>query len=75
MNSCIKDIVVTPDYSKYAKLINMKVFGVHQTGMRNLASAKELRKIADIEKFVINAAKQGWLKKESDIVNAINNYC
>jgi hypothetical protein len=75
MNSCIKKIVgESTDYSKYAKLINTNVFGQHQTGMRNLASAKELKKIADIEKFVINAIEQGWLKNDTDITNAINNY-
>lgn len=74
MNAAIKGVVPNPDYPKYAMLINQKVFGVHQTGMRNLASAKELRRICDIEKFVTNAISQGWLKSESDIVNAINNY-
>ena len=74
MNSCIKRIVENPDYSKYAKLINNNVFGHHQTGMRNLASAKELKKIAQIEKFVINAIEQGWLKNDTDVTNAITNY-
>jgi len=74
MNSAIKKIVVNPDYPKYAKLINTKVFGQHQTGMRNLASAKELKKISDIEKFVTNAIAQNWLKSDKDIVSAIQNY-
>jgi hypothetical protein len=74
MNSAIKSIVSNPDYPKYAICINNKVFGSHQTGMRNLASSKELRKIADIEKFIINAIEQGWLKNDNDILNAINNY-
>lgn len=74
MNSCIKKIVENPDYSKYAKTINERVFGLHQTGMRNLASSKELRKIADIEKFIINAINQNWLRSEQDILNAITNY-
>lgn len=74
MNCAIKKIVPNPDYPKFARLININVFGVHQTGMRNLASAKELRKVADIEKFVINAIEQGWLKSESDIEKTINEY-
>lgn len=74
MNSAIKRVVGNPDYPTYAKAINNKVFGNHQTGMRNIASAKELRKIADIEKFIINAIGQGWLKSEQDILNAITNY-
>jgi hypothetical protein len=75
MNIEIKKLIGnSTDYSKYATLINEKVFGQHQKGMRNLASAKELRKIADIEKFIINAIQQGWLKTDTDIVKAIVNY-
>lgn len=75
MNKAISSIIEKPDYSKYAKAINKRVFGEHQTGMRNLASAKELRKIADIEKFVINLIKQGLIKTEIQILTAIELYC
>ena len=74
MNTAIKNILGTPDYSKFAKAINAKVFGQHITGMRNLASAKELRKIADIEKFIIHAINMNWIKTEEDILKTINNY-
>ncbi len=74
MNIAIKKVVGSPDYPTYAKAINNRVFGSHQTGMRNIASAKELRKIADIEKFIINAISQGWLRSEQDILNAISDY-
>lgn len=71
MNTAIKKIVEFPDYSKYAILINKKVFGLHQAGMRNLASAKELRKITDIEKFITQSIDFGFLKNDTDITNAI----
>lgn len=74
MNAAIKSLVAKPDYPSFAKAINIRVFGEHQTGMRNIASSKELRKIADIEKFVINAIDQKWLKSESDVIKAIKNY-
>ena len=74
MNSAIKSIIPNPNYVIYAKAINEKVFGHHQAGMRDLASAKELRKIADIEKFVKNAIDNGWIKSEQDIVKTIKNY-
>jgi uncharacterized protein YcgL (UPF0745 family) len=60
-----------PDYPKISRTLNTKVFGFHQTGMRNLASAKELRKISDIEKFITNAIKQKWLKTEEDVLKAM----
>jgi hypothetical protein len=74
MNAAIKSVCHAPDYPRFARAINIKVFGEHKTAMRNLASAKELRKIADIEKFITNAIKQGWLKTEDSIAEAIQNY-
>jgi hypothetical protein len=40
--------------------------------MRNLASAKELRKISDIEKQIISAIDMGWIKNEKDILDYLN---
>lgn len=74
MNSAIKKIVANPDYPLIAKSINIKVFGQHQAGMRNLASAKELRAIADIEKFIIKSIEHGFLKNQNDIIKAITTY-
>lgn len=74
MNAAIKSVLKQPDYSKFAKAINVKVFGHHQAGMRNIASARELRKIADIEKFIINAIESGWIKDENSILKAITTY-
>jgi hypothetical protein len=68
MNAAIKKIVHNPNYPEYAKLINKKVFGQHLSGMRNLASAKELRLITDIEKTIISAIEMGWIKNEKEIL-------
>lgn len=72
MNSKIKEIIKSPDYPKFARLINQKVFDHHQSGMRNLASSKELRKIADIEKTVITAIDNSWIKTEEDLLKFLN---
>lgn len=74
MNSSLKSMLGNPDYVKYAKAINVATFGIHQSGMRNLASSKELRKITEIEKFVTNAVNQGWLKSEEQVLKAIKDY-
>ena len=74
MNGALKSALVTPDYTKFARAINVKTFGFHQSGMRNLASAKELRKITEIEKFVTNGINQGWLKTEDQVLKAIQEY-
>ena len=67
MNTAIKSVIENPDYVKFAKAINEKVFGQHIAGMRQLASAKELRKITDIEVFIKNAINNGWIKTENQI--------
>lgn len=74
MNMAIKSVIKQPDYSKFAMAINVKVFGHHQSGMRNLASARELRKISDIEKFIINAIESKWINDEKSILKAIQTY-
>lgn len=74
MNTAISTILVNPNYPMYAKEINKKVFGEHITGMRNLASAKELRKIADIEKMVIKVIENKWIKDENELVQFIKGF-
>jgi hypothetical protein len=72
MNSAIKKIIPNPNYSKIAIEINKRVFTTHVSGIRNLASAKELRKIADIEKLVTNSIELGFVKTEDDIIRVIS---
>ena len=72
MNSKIKEIIPNPNYKTYAKLINKKVFGKHVAGMRNLASANELRQIADVEKQIITAIDMKWIKNEKGLIEFLN---
>lgn len=73
MNTKIKQLIEKPNYPEYARAINRKVFGEHISGMRNLASASELRKIADIEKTVITAIDNSWIKNEEDLLKFLNS--
>lgn len=71
MNTAIKSIIDNPDYAKYARLVNIKVFGQHMTGMRNLANSAELKRITKLEESITNAIDMGWVKNEEDLINAI----
>lgn len=73
MNTAIKSIVQNPEYPKYAIAINKKVFGTHLSGMRNLATAHELRKITKIEQFVTNAIDMGMIRTDEQILKTIQN--
>jgi hypothetical protein len=73
MNTAIKSIVQNPEYPKYAIAINKKVFGTHLSGMRNLATAQELKKITKIEQFVTNAIDMGMIRNDEQILKTIQN--
>lgn len=74
MNNAIKKIIPNPDYKKYAIAINERVFGKHLTGMRNLASAQELRKITKIEQFISQGINMNMIKDERQTMYAIGNF-
>jgi len=74
MNNAIKSIVVNPDYKKYAIAINERVFGKHLTGMRNLASAQELKKITKIEQFISQGINMKMIKDDVQIMYAISHF-
>jgi hypothetical protein len=74
MNGAIARLLLKPDYPIYAKEINKRVFGEHITGMRNLASAKELRLISEIENTVTKAIEHGWVETEEAILKLIRTY-
>ena len=73
MNTKIKEIIEKPNYPLYARMINEKVFGKHISGMRNLASANELRQIADIEKQVITAIDMNWIRNEKELLKYLKH--
>jgi hypothetical protein len=72
MNEAIAKIISKPEYYKYAKEINEKVFGKHFTGMRQLASKHELQKITRIETLITDNIQLGFIKSEQDILNVLS---
>lgn len=74
MNDAIKSIIPNPEYFKYAIAINEKVFGKHYPGMRNEASANELKKITKIEEMINQNIKSNLLKSHDDIILFIYSF-
>lgn len=76
MNAQVKKIC--PDnkdvFMNVAIAINKKIFGHHQTGMRNLASSAQLKQVADLEKFIAQSISAGFIKSQPDILAAIDSY-
>jgi hypothetical protein len=73
MNKALKKIIEEPDYRKYAVAINKRVFGKHETGMRNLASSSELKLLTKIEQFITQSIEVGVLTTEEQLMKVINN--
>jgi uncharacterized linocin/CFP29 family protein len=69
MNRAISNVVEEPQYAKYAVLINQKVFGNHESGIRNTANADQLNKITKIESFIVEAIENGYMTSEDSIIN------
>lgn len=63
-----------PDYGELNKALNIKVFGHHETGMRNLASEKDLRTLCYLQDSLCFCIKQGYLKSKEDVFKAIEDY-
>ena len=63
-----------PSYAKLFTAMNEKVFGFHESGMRDNASMKELRQLAEIEATVVKALEFGWVKTEEQVLELIRNY-
>jgi len=68
MNQSISKIIDNPEYYKYAVLINKKVFGIHQKGIRDLASSSQLKQITEIERTITVAIDNGWIKNDQDLI-------
>lgn len=71
MNDAIKKIIPNAEFYKYAMAINERVFGKHFAGMRNLASANELKKITKIEQFITQGIDLGMIKNETQVLYTI----
>ena len=71
MNIAINTKLGLSEYWKYAELINKKIFGKHEKGIRNLASKEDLKKIAKLEDLITTAINMEWVKNENDLINSI----
>jgi hypothetical protein len=60
------------DYVKLAKALNHKIFGRHETGIRNLATKEQLQKLYELESNLAFAIDMGYIAKFDDVINALN---
>lgn len=64
--------IENPDYAEINRALNIKIFGKHETGMRNLASEKELAVLNKLQENIAFCIQRGFLKTNEEIINEIN---
>lgn len=74
MTSAIKSIIQNPNYREYNIQINKKVFGRHESGIRDTASEDQLRMITDFEKFITQSINIGIIKNENQLLKVIERF-
>lgn len=63
-----------PNYPEIAKALNTKVFGKHETSIRNKGSQKQLSELTRIEDNIAYCINKGFFKTNEDVLNAINEF-
>lgn len=63
-----------PNYPEIAKALNTKVFGKHETGIRNKGSQKQLSELARVEDNIAYCINHGFYKTNEDVLKAINEF-
>lgn len=64
----------TPNYSEINKALNKKVFGKHETGIRNTGSQDQLKQLTRIEDNIAYCINKGFYKTNEDILKAIEEF-
>lgn len=62
------------DYIKLAKALNWKIFGRHETGIRNLATKEQLEKLYQLESYIAKCCDMGHLKTFNECIIEIEKY-
>lgn len=71
LRSAMAANIPSPDYPYINKTLNIKIFGHHETGMRNLASEEELHKLYRLEENIAFCIRQGFYKTNEDVIEGI----
>lgn len=66
--------IPNPNYALTNMTINKKIFGYHETGMRNKASEEELEKLYRLEDNIAFIINKGYIKTQEEVIKAIEEY-
>lgn len=63
--------IENPSYAEINRALNIKIFGHHETGMRNTASEKQLKELNSLQENIAFCINQGFILNNADIIKAI----
>lgn len=66
--------IPNPNYPEIAKSLNVKIFGKHETGIRNKGSQKQLSELARVEDNIAYCINKGFYKTNDDVIKAIEEF-
>lgn len=76
LNNSLRNVISrkieNPDYAAINRALNTKIFGHHETGMRNLASEDELKRLNSLQENIAFCIERGFLKTSDDVVREIS---
>lgn len=62
------------NYPELGKSLNMKIFGKHESGLRNKGSEKELENLKKLEYGLAFGINQGWIKNMDQVKKTIDEF-
>ena len=71
LSSAMRKYIPSPNYSEINRQLNIKIFGHHQSGMRNMASEEELKKLSRLEENIAFCIKNGFIKNNEQAIEMI----
>ena len=60
-----------PDYVATARALNLLVFGRHEAGIRQTATAAELKELASLEENMAFSVTMGFIRSQDDLLDAL----
>jgi hypothetical protein len=60
------------DYIKLARALNYKIFGKHETGIRNNATKEELEKLYQLESNLTFSIDMSFINSFDEVINTLN---
>jgi len=61
------------DFAAIARALNLLVFGRHETGIRQLATAAELKELTALEENMAFAVRRGYIKTQLGLLEALRD--